>query len=166
MNKELKDKIYEIPPLILSGIRNSLKKYPSDKDGVKRAKTLLSGKVTYGQLKRILHDMKRFQKNGSQDINEIGKFELAGGKPFESWGWATLNGDRDVIEFNKKMRKNADSMGGIEGRRNAYNKKHKKNPNFNTPTTFLKSNSEKGFVTSLKTGKLFEEVERIKELMI
>ena len=103
--------------------------------------------------------MKRFSKN-----NEIGKYELAGGRPFESWGWATLNGDRDVIEFNKKMKKDADSMGGIEGRRNAYNKKHRKNPNFNTPTTFLKGNAET-YTSSLKTGKLFEEIERIKELM-
>ena len=159
MNKDLVGKIYKIPPLVLSGIQNAMKMYPSDEDGVKRAKTLLSGKVNYNQLKRILSDMKRFSKN-----NEIGKYELAGGRPFESWGWASLNGDRDVIEFNKKMKKDADSMGGIEGRRNAYNKKHRKNPNFNTPTTFLKGNSET-YTSSLKTGKLFEEVERIKELM-
>ena len=159
MNKDLVGKIYKIQPLVLSGIQNAMKMYPSDEDGVKRAKTLLSGKVNYNQLKRILSDMKRFSKN-----NEIGKYELAGGRPFESWGWASLNGDRDVIKFNKKMKKDADSMGGIEGRRNAYNKKHRKNPNFNTPTTFLKGNSET-YTSSLKTGKLFEEVERIKELM-
>lgn len=160
MNKDLDGKIYEIPPLILSGVQRALKRYPSDEDGVKRAKTLLSGKVNYNQLKRILHDMKVFYNN-----NEIGKYELAGGKPFESWGWNTLNGDRDLIAYNKEMRKNIDSMAGIEGRSNAYLNKHKKNPDLGIANTSLKSNSET-YTTSLKSGKLFEEITRIKTLMI
>lgn len=160
MNKDLYGKIYKIPPLILSGVQRALKMYPSDEDGVKRAKELLSGEVNYNQLKRILHDMKNFFKN-----NEIGKYELAGGKPFEHWGWSVLNSDRDLIANNKRMRKNMDDMGGIEGRSNSYLKKHKKNPDFNTPTTFLKGNAET-YTSSLKTGKLFEEITRIKKLMI
>ena len=160
MNKDLKNKIYTIPPLVLTVIQDNVSRYPEDIDGTKRAKELLKGTVNYNQLKRILHDMKQFTKNG-----ELGKYNLAGGKPFETWGWTELRNDRDLIQANKKTTENTDSMGGITGRRNRHNKKHTQKVNFTTKPNFLISNSS-NYTSMVKLGKLMEEINRIKELML
>ncbi len=160
MNKDLKDKIYTIPPPILSVIQDNISRYPEDIDGTKRAKELLKGSVNYNQLKRILHDMKNFTKNG-----ELGKYNLAGGKPFETWGWTILRNDRNFIQQNKKTTENANSMGGIIGRRNPHNRTHTKKDNFLTPPNALVSNSS-NYTSFVKPEKLMEEINRIKELML
>jgi len=160
MNKDLKDKVYTIPPLVLSVIKDNVNRYPEDINGTKRAKNLLNGSVNYNQLKRILHDMKNFTKKG-----DLGKYNLAGGKPFETWGWTILKNDRDFIQQNKKSKENTDSMGGMTGRRNAHNRTHSKKDNFITPPNALVSNST-NYTSLVKPGKLFEEIKRIKELML
>lgn len=160
MNKDLKDKKYTIPPLVLSVIQDNITRYPEDIDGTKRAKELLSGSVNYNQLKRILHDMKNFTKNG-----ENGKYNLAGGKPFETWGWTILRNDRDFVQQNKKSREKTDERGGIIGRRNAHIRSHTKSDNFLTPPNALVSNSS-NYTSLVKPTKLMEEIKRIKELML
>jgi len=159
MNKDLNGKIYTIPPLVLTVIQDNISRYPEDIDGTKRAKELLTGSVNYNQLKRILHDMKNFTKNG-----ELGKYNLAGGKPFETWGWTILKNDRDFIQLNKKSRENTDERGGIVGRRNAHNRTHTKKDNFSTPSNPLVSNST-NYTSLVKPAKLMEEINRIKKLM-
>jgi len=160
MNKDLKDKIYTIPPLVLGVIQDNVNRYPEDIEGTKRAQNLLSGTVNYNQLKRILHDMKNFTKNG-----EFGKYVLAGGQPFETWGWTVLKNDRDFIQQNKKSTENTNNMGGINGRRNRHNRTHTKKDNFLTPPNALVSNSS-NYSSLVKPGKLMEEINRIKELML
>jgi hypothetical protein len=54
-------------------------------------------------------------------------------------------------------------MGGISGeRKNSFLKKHSKKPDFLPNLNFVKNNSFKSPITSLG---LFEEIERIKNLM-
>jgi len=165
MNKDLKDKIYTIPPIVLSAIKDNVNRYPDDVDGTKRAKNLLTGKVNYNQLKRVLHDMKTFVKD-----NEMGKYNLAGGKPFETWGWTILNNDRDVIEQNKKTSQNSDTIGGITGRKNRFNKSTKKSSissmNISPPNALVTNSTPTKYTSDLKLGKLYEEIKRIKRLMI
>jgi len=123
MNKELKGREYNLPPDIIKHLNSQLQISSTDTVGTNRAKELIqSGKVNYGQLKRILHDLKNVDK-----LSEPQK------------------------------------MGGISGeRKNSFLKKHSKKPDFLPNLNFVKNNSFKSPITSLG---LFEEIERIKNLM-
>ena len=65
MNSDLKDRVYDIPNDVIEKINQTLASAAgNDLHGIKRAKTLCSEKkVTYGQLKRIIHDIKTLDKN-------------------------------------------------------------------------------------------------------
>jgi len=153
MNKDLKGDLYKIEPLILSTIKNALMLYPHS-DGTERARELLQGTVNYNQLKKILHDMKSFKNN-----NETEKYQLCGGSSFESWGTTVLNNRRKNVKDNKKSSKNADSIGGTQGRSNPFLKKHTKNKKpMAPPKTNMTPNSKSNFASTLKLGKLFEEI--------
>jgi hypothetical protein len=81
----------------------------------------------------------------------------------ESFGWSVLGQDRDQITNRKEGRKKADEMGGITGeRKNSFLKKHSKKPDFLPQLNMVKNNS---FKTPISSLGLFEQIERIKNLM-
>lgn len=164
MNKELKSRIFDIPQNILDKINHTIVGLNGEHThGVNRAKKLLvDRKVKYGQLKRIIHDIKNTDK-----VADKVKYDLCGGDLMEKWANQFLKGERDLISNKKDSRKQADDIGGITGeRKNSHLKKHTKNFGFKIPTNLVKSNSHKTSISPIVDLKLFEEVERIKKLML
>jgi hypothetical protein len=155
MNKELKDRIFDIPENVIDYLKHFSSLSSSDTDGIKRARNLINyGKVTYGQLKKIIHDLKNIDKN-----KELDKYNLYGGEPMENWGTQTLNNEREFIKDRKKSKMKSDLIGGINGiRKNPFLKKHTKKQSMIPSLNPLKSNSDKNSVSNLKLGKLFEEI--------
>jgi hypothetical protein len=164
MNKDLKHRIFDIPQNILDKINHTVMGLNGiHVQGIQRAKRLIADKkVKYGQLKRIIHDLQ------NMDIgSERQKYDLAGGDLMKNWGIKFLDGERDLILNRKEGRKNADSMSAMTGeRKNSFLKKHSKKPDFLPPLNMMKSNSHKTSVSSLGIGKLFEEINKIKKLML
>lgn len=164
MNKELKSRIFDIPQNILDKINHTMVGLNGEHvNGVQRAKKLLSDKkVKYGQLKRIIHDLQNMDK-----INNKVKYDLAGGDLMEKWAKQFLQGERDLISNRKDGRKQADEIGGLTGeRKNSHLKKHTKRFGFKIPTNLVKSNSDLNSISSIKLTGLFEQVNRIKKLML
>lgn len=100
MNKDLYGKYYPVPENIL----NHLKKYSNEKT---ISKILEDKKVSYTNLKKILHDI----ENGEKDN--------LGGDIFMSWVKTKLQIDRNNVKTSKKSKKSA-------GVKNAFLKPHKK----------------------------------------
>jgi nitrous oxide reductase len=164
MNKELKGRIFDIPHDILNKINHTIVGLNGKHiHGVMRAQKLLADKkVKYGQLKRIIHDLKNIDK-----IAERVKYDLAGGDLMEKWANTHLQGERDLVSNRKDSKKNADEMGAITGeRKNSHLKKHTKKFGFKIPTNLVKSNSSKSSISPITSLGLFEEINRIKKLMI
>jgi hypothetical protein len=161
MNKDLVNREFFIPGDILIHIERSLSNNHDGIEGGNRATELIQNKkVTYGQLKRLLHDMKMMDKE-----KESIRYNLYGGEPMEKWGWMTLNGERGQLLNKKKATQTSHNITGKLGLKNPFNKTHKKKDTFNIPLNPLKSNSDKTSVSKLITGSLFEEINRIKKLM-
>jgi hypothetical protein len=80
MNKELKLRIFDVPQNILDKINHTVIGLNGEHfHGLNRAKKLLSDrKVKYGQLKRIIHDLKNIDK-----INDKVRYDLCGGELME-----------------------------------------------------------------------------------
>ena len=156
MNKELVNREFNIPQNILDKINHTIMGLNGkDVHGVMRAKKLLNDKkVTYGQLKRIIHDL----QNIDTSVNKV-KYDLAGGDAMIKWSKTFLDNERELIVNKKQDKKRADEMGGITGfRKNTHLKKHSKKPDFLPPINMIKSNSHKNSISSLKSMKLFEEI--------
>ena len=84
-----------------------------------------------------------------------------------TWSKQFLQGERNLVSNTKDSRKRADDIGSITGeRRNSHLSSHKKKDNFRIPTNPLKSNSDKTSVSSIISTSLFEEIEKIKKLII
>ena len=161
MNKELEGRSFDIPDTVKEHIKKYSGQGNSANGGARAYNLLTTGKVTYGQLKRILHDMKYMDK-----INNPLQYNLYGGEPMEKWGTTHLNGERKMIKDRKSSRKTADDIGSITGMRtNSYLSKHTKKNVYVPPTNQMKSNSDKTSVSPIITGSLFEEINRIKKLM-
>jgi len=158
MNSQLDGKVFPIPANVL----NFLKQQP-EVSSIDRNKHLLdNGMVTYGQLKRMLHDMKYLDKK-----TEMVRYNQYGGKPMEDWGKSILKQYRDTIRNTKQSKKIADDMTG--DRKNAFNKTHTKSmsPKINV-NDIIKPNSESfsgASQFSAKSMKLTETINRIKKLM-
>ena len=164
MNKDLKHRIFDIPQNILDKINHTIVGLNGTHvHGVQRAKKLLTDKkVKYGQLKRIIHDLKNIDK-----INDKVRYDLCGGELMEKWSEQHLKGERDLVSNKKDGRKQADDIGGIDGeRKNSHLKSHSKKASWLPPTNLIKSNSHKNSISSVKLTGLFEQVERIKKLML
>jgi len=164
MNKELKGRVFNLPQNILDKINHMIIGLNGQHmDGLNRAKKLLSDKtVNYGQLKRIIHDLKNIDKT-----NDRVKYDLCGGELMEKWSEQHLKGERDLVSNRKDSRKNADSVSSITGeRKNSHLKKHTKKDNFKIPTNLIKSNSHKSSISPITSLGLFEEIERMKKLML
>ena len=162
MNKELEGREYIIPEDVKKHLYSQMSQQTADADGKQRAVNLVStGKVTYGQLKRILHDMKYIDK-----IQEISKYNLYGGEPMERWGSTILNNDRDFVRDKKESKKNANSISSLDGeRKNAFLTTHKKKDSILPPMNTIKSNSSQTSISPITSMGLFEEIEKIKKLM-
>ncbi len=162
MNSELMGKEYNLPDHVIQHLQTKASQCSKDTPGLDRAVNLLqSRKVNYNQLKRILHDMKYIDKT-----NEAVKYDLYGGEVLEKWGTEVLGGDRGQIDSRKDSRKRADDIGGISGmRKNSHLSSHSKKQKMTSPVNTLKSNSDKTSVSSLSVKGLFEEIDRIKNLM-
>jgi hypothetical protein len=164
MNNDLKNRIFDIPQNVLDQINSSLQNLNGQHvDGVHRAKKLLSDKkVKYGQLKKIIHDIKNMDKK-----NDIVKYNLCGGERMEKWSKPFLQGERDLVSNNKDSKKQADEIGGLTGeRKNTHLKKHSKKFSFKIPTNLIKSNSHKSSISPITSLGLFEQIERMKKLML
>lgn len=164
MNKELKNRIFDIPQNILDKINHTVVGLNGEHvNGIQRAKKLLNDKkVKYGQLKRIIHDIQNMDK-----INNRVRYDLSGGELMERWAKQFLQGERDLISNRKDSRKRADDIGGITGdRKNSHLKKHTKKFGFKIPLNLVKSNSDLNSISSIKLSGLFEQVNRIKKLML
>jgi hypothetical protein len=164
MNKDLKGRIFDIPQNILDKINHTIVGLNGKHaHGLNRAKKLLSDKkVKYGQLKRIIHDLQNIDK-----IKDRTKYDLCGGDLMNKWSEQFLDGERDLINKRKDSRKRSDEMGGITGyRKNSHLKKHSKKFSFKIPVNLIKSNSNKSSISPITSLKLFEEIEKIKKLML
>lgn len=164
MNKDLKDNVYSVPNDILEKISSTLSSVSDDSiHGVQRAKTLCSEKkVTYGQLKRIIHDMKTIDKE-----NDKLRYELYGGELMEKWANKFLNGERAIVRSKKLATHNINNLTGINGiRKNPFLKKHEKSDKRSFYKNFMKSNSDETSVSPIASTGIFEQIERIKKLML
>jgi hypothetical protein len=164
MNKELKLRVFDVPQNILDKINHTITGLNGEHfHGLNRAKKLLSDKkVKYGQLKRIIHDLQKIDK-----INDRVRYDLCGGELMEKWSEQHLKGERDLVSNKKDGRKQADEIGGIGGeRKNSHLKTHSKKASWLPPTNLIKSNSHKNSISSVKLTGLFEQIERIKKLML
>jgi hypothetical protein len=162
MNSQLKDRIFKIPDNIFDYIHKVFTSLEDKKvDGTQRAKNLLRTKnVTYAQIKRIIHDLENGDPNSTQ-------YKLAGGELMLTWGKTHLNGERDLIKNNKKSKQRADNIGQINDiRKNSFLKTHtKKSKDYKVPTNMLKSNSDKTSISPISSLGIFEEIQRIKDLL-
>lgn len=165
MNSQLKDNVYDVPNEILEKINSVLTTVKDESaHGVQRAKNLCAEKkVTYGQLKRIIHDIKTLNK----DTDKL-RYELYGGELMEKWANTFLNGERKMIKTKKQASHRINNLTGMNGmRKNPYLSTHKKSEEKgNSYANFLKSNSDKTSVSPISSVGLFEEVDRIKKLML
>jgi hypothetical protein len=164
MNKELKNRVFDLPQNILDKINHTITGLNGQHvHGVQRAQKLLSDKkVKYGQLKRIIHDFQNLDKNTDKL-----KYDLYGGDLMNNWSKQHLQGERDLIQNKKEGRKQADDIGGMTGeRKNSFLKRHSKKPDWLPPTNLVKSNSHKSSISSIKLSGLFEQIEKIKKLML
>ena len=163
MNKELKSREFDIPQNILDKINHTVVGLNGQNvHGVMRAKKLLSDKkVKYGQLKRIIHDIQNMDK-----VADRVRYDLAGGDLMSTWSKQYLQGERDLIQNRKEGRQQAEDISSTTGeRKNSFLKKHRKKSSW-IPSFKLNSNSEKNSISSIKLTGLFEQVERIKKLML
>ena len=100
-------------------------------------------------------------------VNNRVKYDLSGGELMERWAKQFLQGERDLISNRKDSRKRADDIGGLTGdRKNSHLKKHTKKFGFKIPLNLVKSNSDLNSISSIKLTGLFEQVNRIKKLML
>lgn len=165
MNKELQNRVFEIPVDILRQINHVIAGLNGQYVyGIERAKNLTNDKtVTYKQLKKIIHEIDRMDK-----VKNKLKYELCGGKLMETWADQFLKGERDLVRNRKEGRKKADNISSMTGeRKNSYLKKHTKSDlSFKIPVNLVKSNSHKSSISPIVDFKLFEQIEKIKKLML
>jgi hypothetical protein len=163
MNNQLKNDVYIVPNNIIQKINNALKSIGDQwVDGKQRALNLVNTKkVTYAQLKRIIHDLKNIDK-----VNDKTRYELYGGDLMDNWSKTFLNNQRSLVKTKKETTKSINNTVGLNGvRKNSYLKKHNKKDSTKIPTNIMKSNSEKTSVSDLNMTNIFEEIKRIKEII-
>lgn len=163
MNQELKDRVYDVPQDVINLINHTISGL-QDKNthGVKRAQTLINQKkVTYGQLKRIIHDLKTMDK-----ATDKVTYNLYGGHLMEKWANTFLNSERSQVKSKKEASMNINNNTGLSGvRNNAFKKTHTKKESSRTPTNLMKHNSERTSVSGISPVSLSEEIKRMKQII-
>ena len=163
MNSQLKNNVYDVPEEVLNKINSTLSTIQDPNViGIDRAKKLINDKkVTYGQLKRIIHDIKNLDKNTEQT-----RYNLYGGEVMEKWSNTFLDGERQLVRSKKLASHNINNNTGMNGlRKNPFRKEGERKHSNKMSVDLLKSNSEENSVSSLKQNGLFEQIKRIKKLM-
>ena len=163
MNSQLKNNVYDVPEEVLNKINSTLSTIQDPNViGIDRAKKLINDKkVTYGQLKRIIHDIKNLDKNTEQI-----RYNLYGGEVMEKWSNTFLDGERQLVRSKKLASHNINNNTGMNGlRKNPFRKEGERKHSNKMSVDLLKSNSEENSVSSLKQNGLFEQIKRIKKLM-
>lgn len=163
MNSQLKDRIFKLPPNLITFLKDQ-----PEIEGLKRNKNLIEdGTVTYGQLKRILHDLKKMNK-----LTELQKYNYYGGDTMLNWGLNLLKNERGLINNREEATRIANDIAGLSGeRKNPSIKRHRKNtlsPKISV-NDIVKPNSEKysnASMFSAKSLKLTEQIKRMKKLML
>ena len=158
MNSHLKDNVYDVPVGIIQKINHTLTSLGGKHvHGIKRAKNLINTKkVTYGQLKKIIHELGHIDK-----VNDKLRYDLYGGDEMKEWADKFLNGERALVRKKQTASKNINNNTGLNGlRRNAFLSKHSKSDSTKASINLLKSNSEETSVSGL-----FEEINRIKQII-
>lgn len=160
MNRALVGKTFEIPKEIIKKIKDSIARYGlRNVEGSKRAQRLVKEKIlTYGQIKRLIHDLKNIDKSKQAD-----SYELNGGIEMEDWANKTLDDARGQVSSRKNSQARANEIGGLDGiRKNAYNDTHDKKAN-NQLGDILKGGADGG--GGIMSSIVSEEINRIKELI-
>ena len=109
MNKELKHRIFDIPQNILDKINHTVTGLNGQNvHGVMRAKKLLTDKkVTYGQLKRIIHDIINMDNYDTYDVmfdEELTNYILVfRSDMFDNKYFIQKNDDEIIVAENIKM---------------------------------------------------------------
>jgi len=163
VNSQLKNNVYDVPEEVLNKINSTLSTIQDPNViGIDRAKKLINDKkVTYGQLKRIIHDIKNLDKNTEQT-----RYNLYGGEVMEKWSNTFLDGERQLVRSKKLASHNINNNTGMNGlRKNPFRKEGERKHSNKMSVDLLKSNSEENSVSSLKQNGLFEQIKRIKKLM-
>ena len=163
MNSQLKNNVYDVPEEVLNKINSTLSTIKDPNViGIDRAKKLINDKkVTYGQLKRIIHDIKNLDKNTEQT-----RYNLYGGEVMEKWSNTFLDGERQLVRSKKIASHNINNNTGMNGlRKNPFRKEGERKHSNKMSVDLLKSNSEENSVSSLRQNGLFEQIKRIKKLM-
>jgi hypothetical protein len=163
VNSQLKNNVYDVPEEVLNKINSTLSTIQDPNViGIDRAKKLINDKkVTYGQLKRIIHDIKNLDKNTEQI-----RYNLYGGEVMEKWSNTFLDGERQLVRSKKLASHNINNNTGMNGlRKNPFRKEGERKHSNKMSVDLLKSNSEENSVSSLKQNGLFEQIKRIKKLM-
>lgn len=105
MNSKLVNNSYKIPDEILEFITQTLNQLNGNYVyGVDRAKKLLTDKtVTYGQLKKIIHELShKIEPNSTQ-------YNLCGGDLMKEWSRRFLDGERSLVKNKKDSKINTDN---------------------------------------------------------
>ena len=162
-NSELKNVSWDVPQNILTFLKNQ----PDIPELDRNENIRETGKVNYGQLKRIMHDLKGIDKN-----RDLARYNFYGGDLMKQWGMMTLSNERNLINDREKATSIANDISGLQGERpNPSIKAHSKNtlsPKIN-PNDVTKPNSEKYTNASMFSAgsfKLTEQIKRMKKLMI
>jgi len=136
-NSQLQGHSWDIPKELYGHLRRTMNAYkgPKNVEGYKRLEGLISEpKVSYEQLKRIKnffdnHNTVDYMSDRKQDT----QFILNGGRKMKSWVYDTLNFERDKIQTNKDVQKNAGTSP-----KNTHIDSHQKN---GMPTSSVKAHS-------------------------
>jgi hypothetical protein len=161
-NSELKNRSWNVPENILAFMRNQ----PDIPELDRNENIRKTGTVTYGQLKRILHDLKKMNK-----LTQMAQYNFYGGDLMKNWGIITLSSERNQINNREDATRIANDIGGLSGdRKNASIKRHTKNTTSPAGSLNLtnKPNSEKYSNASMfspSSFKLTEQIKRMKKLM-
>jgi hypothetical protein len=168
-NSELIDKYYTCRVDLVKKLKAGLAGHNQREKGYELASNIINNpRVSYAEMKKLKHFFSTYdEKNASGKLNneDIAEYKLVGGDEMKAWTDNTLKNSRDSIYFEKESRMKA-------GDKNQFIKHHNKDSNAN-PTTvrtpMIKGDAksiESGKADYVLLGKVKEEVDRIKEIMI
>ena len=84
----------------------------------------------------------------------------------EKWANTFLNSERSHVQNKKEATMKINNNTGLNGvRKNPFKTTHTKRETSKTPTNLLKHNSEKTSVSSLSSVSLYEEINRMKQII-
>lgn len=151
MNKDLKDKFYKLPNSLLKLLKTNLSKSSSKDLGYERLSNLVNdGGSTYGQIKKIKHEME-------SDMSPE-KYNLIGGDDLLLWVNTSLDQSRGSVDGVKRQRMES-------GETNQFKKPHTKNSGENNPTNVRVVKAAKNSKEIKNNRPVYEEINRVNEII-